>query len=131
MGINNIHNIKPKNRAKVIATFGDIQEYLNETYSDVSPTEKSNLKYIVSFILFVCCLIEEAYSKKSVQNKKVDKKEECFKHIEKFLNVALNAQDKTIIGEIVEDLHSSRRIKKVSFLQKTLLIMAHIFLKKT
>jgi hypothetical protein len=128
MGINNLHKIKPTNKAKLIATFGDIQEYLNETYSDVA--DKSTLKYLVSFILFVCCLVEEAYSKKSIQNKKVDKKEEVFTHIEKFLKVALNQQDKQIIGEIIEDLHSSRRIKRVSFLQKTIFIVAQIFLKK-
>ncbi len=128
MGISNLKNIKPKNKAKVIATFGDIQEYLNDTYSDVA--DKSSLKYVVSFILFVCCLVEEAYAKKSIQNKKIDKKEEVYKHIEKFLAVALNPQDKNIISEIIEDLHSSRRIKKISFLQKTVLILAHIFLKK-
>ena len=60
----------------------------------------------------------------------MDKKEEVYKHIEKFLAVALNPQDKNIIGEIIEDLHSSRRIKRISFLQKTILILAHIFLKK-
>lgn len=128
MGVSNLKNIKPTNKAKIISTFGDIQEYLNETYHDVA--DKSTLKYLVSFILFVCCLVEEAYSKNSIQNKKIDKKEEVYKHIEKFLNTTLNAQDKQIVGEIIEDLHSSRRIKRVSFLQKTVLILANIFLKK-
>lgn len=128
MGISNLKHIKPINKAKNISNFSDIQNYLNDTYVDVA--DKTSLKYLVSFILFVCCLVEEAYAKKSIQNKKMDKKEEVYKHIEKFLAVALNPQDKNIIGEIIEDLHSSRRIKRVSFLQKTVLILAHIFLKK-
>jgi len=128
MGVSNLKLIKPKNKAKAIQTFGDIQDFLNETYKDIP--DKTQLKYLVSFILFVCCLIEEAYSKKTPENKKVSKKEEAFNHINKFLNTPLNEQDKRIIGEIIEDLHSSRRIKKVSYLQKTLFIVAKFFLKK-
>lgn len=128
MGSSNLKHIKPKNKAKVLQTAGEIQDYLTETYSDVS--DKSSLKYLVSFILFVCCLVEEAYSKRSIHNKKIDKKEEVFTHMAKFLNVTLNEQDRKIIGEIIEDLHSSRRIKKVSFLQKTVFVLASVFLKK-
>ncbi len=128
MGISNLKLIKPKNKAKTIQTFSDIQEFLTETYKDIP--DKSQLKYLVSFILFVCCLVEEAYSKNTPENKKISKKDEVFNHISKFLTVQLNDQDKKIIGEIIEDLHSSRRIKKVSFLQKTLFIVAKIFLKK-
>lgn len=128
MGISNLKLIKPKNKAKAIQTFGDIQDFLNETYKDIP--DKSQLKYLVSFILFVCCLVEEAYSKNTPENKKISKKDEVFNHITKFLNVSLNDQDKKIIGEIIEDLHSSRRIKRVSFLQKTLFIVAKFFLKK-
>lgn len=130
MGLNNLKFIKPHNKAKSLQTRGDIQDYLSETYSDVS--DKSSLKYLVSFILFVCCLVEEAYSNKNnIENKKIQKKDEVFNHIAKFLDVTLNEQDKKIIGEIIEDLHSSRRIKRVSFLQKTIFILANIFLKKT
>lgn len=128
MGISNLKLIKPKNKAKTIQTFGEIQDFLTETYKDIA--DKSQLKYLVSFILFVCCLVEEAYSKDTPENKKISKKDEVFNHIAKFLNITLNDQDKKIIGEIIEDLHSSRRIKKVSLLQKTLFIVAKFFLKK-
>ena len=128
MGVSNLKLVKPKNKAKTIQTFGDIQEFLTDTYKDIP--DKSQLKYLVSFILFVCCLVEEAYAKNTPENKKISKKDEVFNHISKFLNVALNEQDKKIIGEIIEDLHSSRRIKRVSFLQKTLFIVAKFFLKK-
>jgi hypothetical protein len=129
MGLDNLKHIKPKNKAKILKTANDIQIYLNDTYSDIP--DKSSLKYVVSFILFVCCLVEEAYSKNKIENKKVNKKDEVFNHISKFLNVSLNDQDKTIIGEIIEDLHSSQRIKKVSLLQKFTFFIASKFLKKT
>lgn len=128
MGTSNFKLIKPKNKAKVIQTFADIQDFLNDTYKDLP--DKGQLKYLVSFILFVCCLVEEAYAKNTPENKKISKKDEVFNHISKFLNITLNEQDKKIIGEIIEDLHSSRRIKRVSFLQKTLFIVAKFFLKK-
>jgi hypothetical protein len=129
MGLDNLKHIKPKNKAKILKTASDIQIYLNDTYSDIP--DKSSLKYVVSFILFVCCLVEEAYSKKKIENKKVNKKDEVFNHMSKFLNVTLNDQDKKIIGEIIEDLHSSQRIKKVSLLQKFTFFIASKFLKKT
>ncbi len=128
MGVSNLKFIKPKNKAKIIQTFGDIQDFLTDTYKDIP--DKSQLKYLVSFILFVCCLVEEAYSKNTPENKKISKKDEVYNHISKFLNAQLNEADKKIIGEIIEDLHSSNRIKRVSFLQKTLFLVAGFFLKK-
>jgi len=127
MGISNLKLIKPKNKAKTIQTFGDIQDFLTETYKDIP--DKTQLKYLVSFILFVCCLVEEAYSKNTPENKKISKKDEVFNHINKFLTLQLNEQDKKIIGEIIEDLHSSRRIKKVSYLSKSLFWLSKFFLK--
>ena len=128
MGVSNLKLIKPKNKAKVIQTFGEIQDFLTDTYKDIP--DKTSLKYLVSFILFVCCLVEEAYAKNTPENKKISKKDEVFNHINKFIGIQLNEQDKKIIGEIIEDLHSSRRIKRVSYLQKTLFIVAKFFLKK-
>lgn len=124
MGVSNLKHIKPSNKAKAVKNFGDVQEYLLETYKDV--IDKTELKHVVSFIQFICCLVEEAYSKKS----KVNKKEEVFNHISKFLKITLNDQDKKIIGEIIEDLHSSNRIKKVSYLTKTAYCLINMFLKK-
>lgn len=128
MGISNLKLIKPKNKAKTIQTANDIQKFINELYSDVA--DKSELKFLTSFIELVCCAIEEAYSKKTLENKKVSKKDEAFSHIEKFLNIKLSEQDKKFISNIIEDLHSSGRIKKVSYLQKTVFHLAKFFLKK-
>ena len=125
MGVSNLAYIKPNNKAKDIKTFGLVQQYLAENYVDVK--DRYNLKYVVSFVLFICCLVEEAYNNKT---SKVNKKEEVFLHISKFLNISLDENDKNIIGEIIEDLHSSRRIKRVSFLTKSTKLLISFFLKK-
>lgn len=125
MGVSNLSYIKPDNKAKDIKTFGLVQQYLAENYVDVK--DRPNLKFVVSFVLFVCCLVEEAYNKKT---SKVNKKDEVYLHISKFLSITLTESDKQIISEIIEDLHSSRRIKRVSFLAKTSKLLISFFLKK-
>lgn len=74
MAIKDIKLVKPKNMALNIASFNDIQSYITDTYKDVST--KGALKFLPSFILFICCIIEEAYYPRNLQNKKVDKKDE-------------------------------------------------------
>lgn len=128
MGISNFKFIKLKNKAKVIKSFNDIQNHLSKQYEDV--LDKSQLKFLTSFIEFVCCLVEEAYSKKSPENKKVSKRDEVLNHITKFLNIKLTEDEKRTIIDIIEDLHSSGRIKKVSCLTKTFYIISSFFLKK-
>lgn len=127
MGLKQIKLVKPKSIALNIASFNEIQSYIDDTYKEVS--DKSRLKYLSSFILFVCCIIEEAYQPRNLQNKKVDKKEEVLKHIATFLATSLTEEEKRVIGDIIEDLHSSRRIKRVSFAQKALFTIGSFFLK--
>jgi RecG-like helicase len=127
MGLKQIKLVKPKSIALNIASFNEIQSYIDDTYKDVS--DKNRLKYLSSFILFVCCIIEEAYQPRNLQNKKVDKKEEVLKHISTFLGIPFTDEEKRVIGDIIEDLHSSKRIKRVSFVQKTLFTIGSFFLK--
>jgi len=127
MGLKQIKLVKPKSIALNIASFNEIQSYIDDTYKDVS--DKSRLKYLSSFILFVCCIIEEAYQPRNIQNKKVDKREEVLHHIASFLQVPLTDDERRVIGDIIEDLHSSRRIKRVSFLAKTVFTIGSFFLK--
>ncbi len=128
MGLKQISLVKPKSIALNIASFNEIQTYIDDTYKEVS--DKSRLKYLSSFILFVCCIIEEAYQPRNIQNKKVDKKEEVIKHIATFLSVPLSEEERRVIGDIIEDLHSSRRIKRVAFIQKALFTIGSFFLTR-
>ena len=129
MGFKNLALIKPTTKSKVIQGTQFILEQIETNYSKFP--NKADLKYLPSFILYVCCLVEEAYSnKKNLENGKVNKKEEVFKIIIEFIKVNLTEQDKKLISEIIEDLHTSGRIKKVSYLTKTFFHLSNVFLKK-
>lgn len=128
MGLKNLELLKPANKSKVVINYSVILDYLERNFGKVP--DKNNLKYVPSFILYVCCCVEEAYSnKKNLENTKVNKKEEVLKLIGEFIKSNLTEQDKKLISEIIEDLHSSRRIKKVSYLAKGIFWLSKFFLK--
>ena len=129
MGFKNLSLIKPQTKSKVIQGTSFILEQLEANYSKL--TNKAELKYLPSFILYVCCLVEEAYSnKRNLENGKLNKKEKVFEIMVEFLKSTLTDQDKRLIGEIIEDLHTSRRIKKVSYLSKTFFHLSSFFLNR-
>lgn len=129
MGYSNLTLVKPDKKSKVIQGAQFILEQIETNYSKVP--NKSELKYLPSFILYVCCLIEEAYSnKKNLENSKLNKKDEVFKIMNEFIKISLTEPDKKIISEIIEDLHTSGRIKKVSYLTKTFFCLSKVFLNK-
>jgi hypothetical protein len=111
MPLKNLTQIKPTNKSKVISGNASILEHIETHFGKV--TNKQDLKTMPSFILFVCCLVEEAYSSKhNKENGKLNKKEEVLKLITTFVSMPLTEPEKKIISEIIEDLHSSNRIKK-------------------
>jgi RecG-like helicase len=123
----NLKLVRPVLKAASLQTRDEINAYIQEIYE--THTNKTELKYLSSFILFVCCCVEESYSKKSRQNKKIDKKIEVLEHIATFISQPLSDADKRIIEEIVEDLHSSKRIKRVSFIDKLVFTIGNFFFK--
>lgn len=129
MGFQNLALVKPKTKSKVIQGTQFILEQIENNYSKIP--NKADLKYLPSFILYICCLVEEAYSNKgNLENGKVNKKDEVFKIINEFLKTPLSEQDKKLITEIIEDLHTSKRIKRVSYLTKTFFHLSKVFLNK-
>lgn len=128
MPLKNLNLIKPTNKSKVLSGSTSILEHIEAHFGKV--TNKQELKIMPSFILFVCCLVEEAYSSKhNKENEKINKKEEVMKLIQTFLATPLSEPDKKAIGEIIEDLHSSNRIKKVSKLSNFFYVVTKFFLK--
>lgn len=117
--------VKPKLQAETITNKGEIDNYVKSVYDGIA--DKSNLKYLPSFILFVCCCVEECYSKRSIHQSKINKKQEVLEHIATFLKASLTEQDKTIINAIIEDLHSSKRIKRVSMVSKIIFHIGNFF----
>lgn len=120
--------VKPRLQAESITDKTEIDNYINSVYQGV--TDKNSLKFLPSFILFVCCVVEECYSTRSVHKSKINKKQEVFEHMSVFLGYLLSEQDKNIISNIIEDLHSSKRINKVSMVSKLIFHIGNFFLKK-
>jgi len=128
MPLKNLNLIKPTNKSKVLSGSTSILEQIEEHFGKVA--NKQELKIMPSFILYVCCLVEEAYSsKRNKENEKINKRDEVIKIIHTFLSNTLTEPDKKAIGEIIEDLHSSHRIKKVSTLCNIFYNVTKFFLK--
>lgn len=128
MPLKNLNQIKPTNKSKVISGSASILEHIEAHFGKV--VNKQELKTMPSFILFVCCLVEEAYSSKNnKENGKLNKKEEVLKLIHTFLTTPLTEPEKKAISDIIEDLHSSNRIKKVSTVSNTFYMVINFFLK--
>ena len=128
MGFKNLKLIKPTTKSRVIQSPQFILDQLETHFGKVQV--KADLKFVPSFILYVCCLIEEAYSNKDYK-KKINKLDELFKILEQFFSIQLNIQERNVITEIVEDLNTSKRIKKVSYLSKSFFYISNFFLLKS
>lgn len=120
--------VKPKLEALAVMDKTEIDSYIQSVYEGI--TDKQSLKFLPSFILFVCCVVEECYSKRSVHHAKIDKRAEVLQHINSFMGTHITDSDKTVISAIIEDLHSSKRIKRVSTVQKLVFTIGSFFLKK-
>lgn len=133
MGKKSMHLVKPKLEASSIMDKTEIDKYIRDVYSGIIYNEKADrktLKFLPSFILFVCCCVEECYSKKTIHTSKIDKLAEVIYHIDTFLQEGLTDEDRQIICRIIEDLHSSGRIKRISMVQKFIFHIGNFFLKK-
>lgn len=128
MGKNSMKLVKPKLQAEAVMDKTEIDSYIKSVYEGVS--DKQSLKFLPSFILFVCCVVEECYSKRSIHHTKIDKREEVLRHIASFLGVTISESDKNVLISIIEDLHSSGRIKRVSRVQRMIFTIGSFFLKK-
>jgi RecG-like helicase len=127
MGKNSMKLVKPKLQALCITDKSEIDGYIKDVYEGI--VDKNSLKFLPSFILFICCVVEEVYSKRSVHHAKINKRDEVLQHVNTFLDSQLTEADKQVIISIIEDLHSSKRIKKVSIVQKLAFTIGSFFLK--
>lgn len=131
MGKNSMKLVKPTLQAQDLADRSEIFAYIKDTYSGVE--NKASLKYLPSYVLFVCCVIEQVYDKKTKHGSKINKRDEVMYHLNQFFRIYchedLTEEEKNIIINIIEDLHSSNRIRKISLVQKFVFTLGNWFLK--
>jgi hypothetical protein len=120
--------VKPKNLLKVLIRSGNIIDYVVETVGSIPDLEKQ--KFNISLIRYICEIVENTngHSKPSIEGTKVNKKDVVFTILQK-LFPSLSENDKLIIDGIIEDLHSSGRIKKVKRIWLLFVKLRSFFLK--
>ena len=84
---------------------------------DTETTGFSPEKNDPSLLSFLCNIIENAYTKKDIVDNKIDMKKIVIDVCLILKPQANNNEDKIIIDKLIEDLHSSGQVLKVSRLR--------------
>ena len=112
------------NRVKLIKELGQltIDTFLTEfqKYCDEYLTTKNNSKFDISLLRRLCNILENSYVKKNNVDEKLNKKQTVideYMRLKSKLNVQYSVDDKKVLETIIEDLHNSGQIKKISNLK--------------
>ena len=100
---------KSKNTLRIFQKTQKVIEFLRE---ELKGLDWSKHKYNPDVIERIANLIETEFVKEKKVDEKVNKKDVAFQVIESF--IALSPDDKRIIGDLIEHLHNTGRIKKPS-----------------
>ena len=118
--------VKLNGSSSVELLIGEIVNFVKENIKKVSPD-----KIDPSLLRFICNLIENSYNKKDILDNKIDKKKIVIDVYITLKPQANNAEDKLLLEKMVEDLHSTKQILKVSmFRYYYKLLKNHMFSKK-
>jgi len=100
---------KSKNTLKLFQKTQKVIQFLQE---DLKGLDWVKNKYNPDVLERIANLIETEFVKEKKADEKVNKKDVVFQVIESF--IALNPEDKRIIGDLIEHLHNTGRIRKPS-----------------
>ena len=104
----------------------EIVDFVKGNVSQISPD-----KIDPSLLRFLCNIVENSYNKKDVVDSKVNKKQIVIDVYIILKPQCNNQYDKNILDKLIEDLHTSKQILKVSRLRYYYkLLKNHLFLKK-
>jgi hypothetical protein len=118
--------VKLSGTASVDVLINEIVNYVNENVKKMSPD-----KIDLSLLRFLCNVVENSYNKKDVVDGKVDKKKVVIDVYIVLKPQCNNQEDKNILDKLIEDLHTSKQILKVSRIRYYYkLLKNHLFLKK-
>jgi len=118
--------VKLSGTASVDVLINEIVDYVNENVKKMSPD-----KIDLSLLRFLCNVVENSYNKKDVVDGKVNKKQIVIDVYIILKPQCNNQEDKNILDKLIEDLHTSKQILKVSRIRYYYkLLKNHLFLKK-
>lgn len=96
------------------------------------PLKPNSSKTDVSLLRFIANVVENSYVKKEAIDSKINKKSivvDEYMRMKQRMGVHISADEKKIIEDLVEDLHSTGQIKKVSSLKYFLKKVKSLLLK--
>lgn len=109
------------NRVKMVKEIGQItiDMFLIElqNYCDKYLMTKSDVKFDLSLLRRLCNILENSFEQKHEVDNKLDKKQTVLNEyirLKQYANVYYTDEDKIIINTLIEDLHNTGQIKKVS-----------------
>lgn len=101
--------VKLSGSSSVEVLIAEVVAYVKENVIKVSPD-----KIDPSLLRFICNIVENSYNKKDVVDNKIDKKKVVLDVYIALKPSCNNVEDKNIINNLIEDLHTSEQILKVS-----------------
>ena len=104
--------VKLSGSSSIDVLIGEIGEFVKENIKKLSSD-----KIDPSLLRFICNVIENSYTKKDVIDNKIDKKKVVIDVYIILKPAANNVDDKRMLDKMIEDLHSSGGILKVSRLR--------------
>ena len=104
--------VKLSGSSSIDVLIGEIVEFVKENIKKLSSD-----KIDPSLLRFICNVIENSYTKKDVIDNKIDKKKVVIDVYIILKPAANNAEDRRMLDKMIEDLHSSGGILKVSRLK--------------
>ena len=104
--------VKLSGSSSVDSLIGEIVNFVKERVSNINPD-----KIDPCLLRFICNVIENSYTKKDVIDNKIDKKKVVIDVYIILKPAANNVDDRRMLDQMIEDLHSSGGILKVSRLK--------------
>ena len=104
--------VKQSGSSSIDSLIGQIVDFVKENIKKLSPD-----KIDPSLLRFICNVIENSYTKKNVTDYKIDKKKVVIDVYIILKPSANNEDDRQMLDKLIEDLHSSGQILKVSRLR--------------
>ena len=101
--------VKISSSSSVDALINEIVNYINQSIKKISAD-----KIDPSLLRFICNIVENSYSKKSVADNKIDKKKIVIDVYIILKPSANSPDDRIMLDKLIEDFHSSGQILKVS-----------------
>ena len=104
--------VKLNGSSAVDVLVSEIVSYVTKSISNISPDRLD-----LSLLRFLCNVVENSYSKKDIVDNKIDKKKVVIDVYIILKPQCNNSEDRVVLDKLIEDIHSSGQVLKVSRLR--------------